>query len=255
MALQEEFTKQGQWLFRYRGTAPLIMLVAGLAVYLHGKMDPSLYSEGAGLQEACFEYICLAVSMAGLAVRIYTVGHTPKNTSGRNVKKQVADILNTTGSYSVVRHPLYVGNFLMWLGPALLTGNIWFIGVFTLFYWLYYERIMFAEEQYLRQKFGEAYLKWSEKVPAFIPNFRRFKKSDNPFSWRKILLKEKNGLAAMFMVFLVFDLSGKLIRNRSDFNWVFIVGAAVSTLLYIILTLIKRRTNWLNLKPAQDRTK
>ena len=255
MALQEEFTSQGQWLFRYRGTAPLIMLIAGLAVYLHGKIDPPLHSEGAGLQEMYVELICLAVSIAGLGVRIYTVGHTPKNTSGRNVKKQVADVLNTTGSYSVVRHPLYVGNFLMWLGPALLTGNMWFIAVFTLLYWLYYERIMFAEEQYLRKKFGESYLTWSEKVPAFMPRFGRFKKSDMPFSWRKIVLKEKNGLAAMFVVFLIFDVAGELIRNRSDFNWVFIVGAAVSTLLYIVLTLIKRRTNWLNLKPAQDRTK
>ena len=29
MALQEEFEKRGNWLFRYRGTLPLIVLIAG----------------------------------------------------------------------------------------------------------------------------------------------------------------------------------------------------------------------------------
>lgn len=255
MALQEEFTSQGVWLFRYRGTAPLLMLIAGLGVYLNGKLNPSHLGAGEGLPEMYFELICLFVSILGLLVRIYTVGHTPKNTSGRNVKKQIADVLNTTGSYSVVRHPLYVGNFLMWLGPALLTGNLWFMALFILLYWLYYERIMFAEEQYLRNKFGETYLTWSEQVPAFIPNLKRFTRSDRPFSWRKILLKEKNGVAAMFLVFMIFDVAGELIRDQSNFNWVFIAGTAVSILFYFVLTLIKRRTNWLSVKPGEDRTK
>jgi hypothetical protein len=164
----------------------------------------------------------------------------------------VADVLNTTGSYSVVRHPLYVGNYLMWLGPAILTGNLWFMAVFTLIYWLYYERIMFAEEQYLREKFGDVYITWSGKVPAFIPDLRSFTVSDRAFSWKKIVLKEKNGLAAMFLVFMVFDMAGELIRNQSGYNWVIIVGAAVTTLFYLILTLIKRRTSWLKAKPVQD---
>ncbi len=99
-----------------------------------------------------------------------TVGFAPKNTSGRNTAAgQMADELNVTGIYSIVRHPLYVGNFFMWLGPVLFLRSVWFTIVFCLVYWLYYERIMFAEEQFLRRKFGDAYDKWSEKVKAFIP--------------------------------------------------------------------------------------
>jgi len=82
----------------------------------------------------------------GLFIRAYAVGHTPANTSGRNTKEQLADELNTTGIYSMVRHPLYLGNFFMWLGAAVLTKNGWFIVAFILLYWIYYERIMFAEE-------------------------------------------------------------------------------------------------------------
>ncbi|WP_317038972.1 hypothetical protein ACF3NR_05840 [Vaginella massiliensis] len=51
--------------------------------------------------------------------------------------------------YSMVRQPLYLSNFLMWIAPAMLTGNFWFIVAFCLFYWVYYERFMYAEEQFL----------------------------------------------------------------------------------------------------------
>jgi protein-S-isoprenylcysteine O-methyltransferase Ste14 len=248
MALQEEFDRQGQWLFRYRGTIPLVILVIGLGIFLNSKLNPASSILGNGFPKKYYEYICLAVSLLGLIVRIYTVGYTPKNTSGRNVKQQVADSLNTTGSYSIVRHPLYVGNFLMWLGPALLTENLWFVGFFCLVYWLYYERIMFAEEQYLRGKFGEPYLKWAERVPAFIPRFRGHVKPDTPLSWKKVLKKEKNGLAATFLVFFLFDAAGELIRGQRDFNLFIAVGAGATTLIYIVLTLMKRRTHWLDVK-------
>ena len=246
MALQEEWTKRGQWLFRYRGTAPLLLLIPGLGIYLYNKINPSFNFPRFDLPEQTYELICLAVSLFGLVIRIYTVGHTPKNTSGRNIKQQRADSLNTTGIYSLVRHPLYLGNFFMWLGAALLTENPWFILVFCLIYWIYYERIMFAEEQFLRKKFGDSYLKWAEKVPAFIPRFRGFAPPDTPLSWRKVLKKEKNGLAATFLVFFIFDTYGALIRNPFEYNRWLAIGTLVTVLLYLILTLLKRRTGWLN---------
>jgi protein-S-isoprenylcysteine O-methyltransferase Ste14 len=242
MALQEEFSRQGQWLFRYRGTVPFIILIAGLGVYLYVKSGAGTSFVGDLISENAYEIIALSVSLLGLVVRVYTVGHTPRNTSGRNVKQQVADTLNTSGSYSLVRHPLYVGNFLMWLGAALLTENLWFVVIFCLIYWLYYERIMFAEEQFLRGKFGDPYLVWAEKVPAFVPRFKGFKPPESPFSWKKVLRKEKNGLAATFLVFFAFDVSGELIRGARDYNKFLAAGAAITVLLYVVLTYLKRRT-------------
>ena len=189
---------------------------------------------------------CLFISLSGLFVRVYTVGHTPVNTSGRNTEKQIADSLNTTGIYSIVRHPLYLGNFLMWLGPAVLTGDFWFIVAFCFFYWIYYERIMFAEEQFLRRTFGETYLKWSANVPAFIPKFKGFVKPNLPFSWKKILKKEKNGLAAIFLIFTFFDVAGEIINGRTDYNYYLIAGCVLTTILYIVLKFLKYKTNVLN---------
>jgi protein-S-isoprenylcysteine O-methyltransferase Ste14 len=246
MALQEELEKQGIWLFRYRGTLPLLILFIGTILYLRMKYYPGTFVLEDTPWERPYEFVCLFVSLVGLGIRVYTVGHTPRNTSGRNVKEQVAETLNTTGIYSVVRHPLYLGNFFMWLGPGLLTGNLWFIVAFVFFYWIYYERIMFAEEQFLRRKFGTVFTDWSEKVPAFIPRFAHFVKSEWPFSWKKILKKEKNGLAAVFVVFTALNIAGEFIQHKTDYNFFFIVACIFSLVLYFILKYLKRRTNVLN---------
>ena len=87
-------------------------------------------------------------------VRSYTIGTTPRGTSGRNTEEQVAEQLNSSGIYSTVRHPLYLGNYLMWIGIVLFTKSISFTIIVSLMYWLYYERIMFAEERFLERKFG-----------------------------------------------------------------------------------------------------
>ncbi|MDR6301505.1 methyltransferase family protein [Mesonia maritima] len=249
MALQEELEQQGIWLFKYRSFLPLVILFIGTTLYLRTEIYPETFFLEETPYEIYYEMACLFLSLLGLFIRVYTVGHTPKNTSGRNTTQgQVADTLNTSGMYSIVRHPLYVGNFLMWVGPAMLTGNLWFIVAFCLFYWIYYERIMYAEEQFLRRKFGNHYAKWAENVPAFVPNFRNFRKSNLPFSWKKVLKKEKNGLFALFLIFFIFDFSGELIENETDYNYFLIAMCLLTGISYIILKIIKKKTTLLNEK-------
>jgi protein-S-isoprenylcysteine O-methyltransferase Ste14 len=247
MALQEEFEKQGNILFIYRSYFPLIILLFGMILFIQKEMNPEMFILSNTPYELLYEIGALIIGLLGLAVRIYTVGHTPKNTSGRNTKEgQVADTLNTTGIYSVVRHPLYLGNFLMWLSPAMLTGNFWFIIVFCLIYWVYYERIMFAEEQFLRGKFGEDYLKWSENVSAFIPRLKNFQKANMPFSWKKVVKKEKNGLFALFLIFTVFDIIGERIHNTDNYNYFLIAMCILTGIGYVILKYLKMKTQLLD---------
>jgi protein-S-isoprenylcysteine O-methyltransferase Ste14 len=244
MALQEELENQGNWLFKYRSFLPLIVLFVGLWIHYITESNPSQFILKKYLKEGNLEIFAALVGFIGLLIRVFTVGYTPKNTSGRNTKVgQVADTLNTSGIYATVRHPLYLGNFLMWLGPAILTGHLWFILTFVMFFWIYYERIMFAEEQFLRKKFDIQYLNWSQQTPAFTPLLTNYKRPKDNFNWKKVLKKEKNGLLALFIIFCVFDLVGEYVKNTTNYNWTLIVACIIIGAGYLILKFIKNKTD------------
>lgn len=247
MALNEELKRQGDFLFRYRSYFPLILLLFGLAMIAYMAWTGS-GTDKPRIQELMKD-AAIFVGMAGLLVRVVTVGYTPKNTSGRNTAGgQVADTLNTKGIYSIVRNPLYLGNYLMWLGVAMLTQNIWFILVFSLVFWIYYERIVYAEEAFLREKFGKVYLDWASKTPPFLPRSLKLEKAEFPFSWKKVLKKEKNGLFALFLVFYLLELVRVYIGEGSwiiSETWL-LYGMILSGLIYLVLKIIKRTTRLLN---------
>jgi protein-S-isoprenylcysteine O-methyltransferase Ste14 len=80
--------------------------------------------------------------------------------------------LATTGVYSHIRHPQYVGFVLVMFGfllqwPTLLTLAMFPVLVFM------YARLARAEEHEALAKFGPAYERYMREVPAFIPRFRR----------------------------------------------------------------------------------
>lgn len=244
MSLQEELERRGNWLFKHRGTLPIIILLFGLIVNIYQKKP-----ERTTIQyddSLIFELICLGICLFGLLIRIYTVGYTPVGTSGRNTDKQIADSLNTTGIYSIVRNPLYLGNYFLWLGIAMLTFNFWFVLSFSLIYFIYYLHIIFSEEQFLKNKFGNIYTEWAKKTPLIIPKLKLLKKTNLTFSWKKVLKKEKNAFAAIFLIFCLFDITEKIAYNKTNFNTIWIYMAVFSSIIYLILRTIKRKTKLLD---------
>ena len=243
MALVHEFENSGNWLFKRRSWLPVFIVVIGIVVMYLGNRQAILFD----LRD---EMIFLGVSMLGQIIRIITVGFTPKNTSGRNtVNGQVADELNVTGVYSILRHPLYLGNFFMWLGPVLFLRSFWFTVVFVLFYWLYYERIMFAEEQYLRKKFGDIYDRWSEKVSAFIPVRFNFIRPALPFSFRNVLKREYNSFINIFAIFIILDLFRNYFLSERIYVtdlWICLFGSAFG--IWAIIRTIHKKTSWLEVE-------
>ncbi len=242
MALREEFRKSGEWLFRWRSYLPLLLIVLFLLA-LGGLRHPYGSRAPGGL----WEIFCLAVSFAGLGVRFLTGGYVPVGTSGRNTKGQVADVLNTTGAYSLVRHPLYLGNFLIWLGISLFLGLWWFSLIIILILWLYYERIMFAEEEFLQEKFGDVFTEWADKTPAFFPKFRHWVKPDLPFSLKTAIRKEYSAFFAMMVVFTLLKIAGEFLsRGRLGIDWQWAVMFGGSLIIYLGVRYLKKRTGWLH---------
>jgi len=248
MVLEQELEHQGNWLFRYRGRLPIFILFVGTLVYANTELNPDTFFLEETPYEIYYEMGCLIIGLIGLFIRIYTVGYTPVNTSGRNSKKQVADTLNTEGIYSIVRNPLYLGNFFMWLSVCLLTGNLWFIIIFCLVYWIYYERIIFAEEQFLHRKFGDGYTQWANVTPAFFPNFKLFRKPNLSFSWKKTLREEKNSILALFLIFSFYDVLGEWLERKNQYDIFLLVACAISIIFYGILQYLKKKTQILNVQ-------
>lgn len=237
MALVHEFESAGNWLFRRRSWLPVFLVVAGVYVLYINNRQAIIFNP-------VTELIFLAVSLAGEAIRVFTVGFAARNTSGRNTSAgQVADELNVSGIYSMVRHPLYIGNFLMWLGPVLFVRTPVFILIFILAYWLYYERIMFAEEQFLRNKFGKLYDSYSENVKAVIPRFRGLTRPALPFSVKSVLGREYNSFVNIFIIFLLLDvLRNYFLTDRWYVTpmWMYICIPAGIT--WIVLRVLHKRT-------------
>ena len=244
MALEKEFENTGNWLFRWRSYLPLLII----GIFLFALREYKYPGDSERLDHI-WEIVCIIISFFGLGIRIFTIGYIPKGTSGRNTKQQIAETLNTTGIYSIVRNPLYLGNFFIGLGIALFTLLWWLILIYILVFWLYYERIIFAEEAYLRDKFGNKFLLWANKTPVFIPNFVQYRKANLPFSIKNVLKREYNGLFAIIVVFFILETVGEIfVKGKLEFDlgwiWLLIVGF----IIWLNLRLLKKYTTLLDVE-------
>ena len=202
MALRHSFEKSGSFLFKRRGQFPLILFaIAVPAIFL-------TKNEGFYTSKTAYWVLLLAsvfLTFIGQIIRSIAIAKSAKQTSGRNTWGHEAKALNSTGIYSIVRHPLYLGNFFIWIGIVCFVGNPWFVVIVGLLFWLYYERIMFSEEVFLEKEFGETYVKWSLKTPAFIPSWKHYQKSKVSFSFKTLLRREYPGISAAIIGFLFVD--------------------------------------------------
>lgn len=229
MELKKKLEKQGQWLFRFRGQIPVVIFMLCI---------PAVYLSSQRITQPRAELIITAgslfISMIGMMIRFIAVGSSGEGTSGRNTKEQVAEKLTTSGIYSVVRHPLYLGNYLMWLGVLCFTYNLPLILIISLVYWYYYEKIMYAEEAFLEKRFASSFLIWAEKTPAVFPSFKNFCRAEKAMSIKKILRQEYSGFLAIVFCYSFIDNFRFFIRVGSlqidRFSIVFLIFALLLTL-------------------------
>ena len=244
MAFKNEIGEQGRALFKWRGYLPFVIAPILLGAYFSSEIESML---SGAMRNGLFQAIALTTSLIGLCMRAIVVAHVPKGTSGRTTKGQIADSLNTTGMYSVVRHPLYLANFLIFLGIVLFVGHFWSLLVSLLLFLVYYERIIAAEEEFLIYQFGGDFLKWAQDTPAFIPRFRSYKKAALPFSFKSMLRREYTTVLAVVLCFFIL----KVIENYTtrqtlgvDAFWAGLMGFAVAQ--YFLLRSLKKMTTVLD---------
>ncbi len=188
---QHELARSGKKLFFVRGLyIYTIIAIGALLVWKTGITGPFETESG----NCAWFWLSLGVAGAGALVRVITSGFAALGTSGRAKVAAEASELNTTGPYSLVRNPLYVGRILNFTGLAMLTGSWVYGAIIFLLAVLIYERISIYEEEFLREKFGPAHAEWAKDVPALLPRLHGWVKPKYPFWWKRMIWREQNKL-------------------------------------------------------------
>jgi protein-S-isoprenylcysteine O-methyltransferase Ste14 len=108
-----------------------------------------------------------AITAAGLLFAVWARRHIGANWSGI-VTIKVGHELVTTGPYALVRHPIYTGVLLAFVGSTLARAEWRGILAIALATWALWRKLR-IEERWLRGHFGEAYQEYSRRVAALVP--------------------------------------------------------------------------------------
>jgi protein-S-isoprenylcysteine O-methyltransferase Ste14 len=186
---QQELTRSGEALFKIRGKYLKLLVIISVAIaYFNGALGPF----ASDFANQMWFLASLAVAWSGAIVRFFTSGYAALGTSGVNKVAAIASELNTTGPYSLVRNPLYLGRILNFTGIAMLSGSLVFSVLIFFVSVLVYERISIYEEEFLYKEFGkEAHAEWAKDVPFLMPRFHGWKKPKYPFWVRRCIKREE----------------------------------------------------------------
>ena len=138
-------------------------------VVLRHLIAPSI---GRGTREAeTFARIVIAAGalLVFLAAAIRTWGAAYLKTDVVHDTAQHSEALVADGPFRYTRNPLYLGNLPMAAGISVLASVSGFIFL-LLANWIFVYRLIFREEEALRQMQGESYRAYCEAVPRFWPS-------------------------------------------------------------------------------------
>jgi protein-S-isoprenylcysteine O-methyltransferase Ste14 len=178
-------TRLGRFVFRYRDyLAPLglvLILVCTRPQPLFNSPQLDLWLDALGL----------AVATCGQALRILVIGYAYIQRGG--VQKQLAaNRLVCEGIYAHSRNPMYVGNFLLLTGLAIIYHSpiVYFVALPV--YLLGILAIVRSEEEFLKGKFGSEYEDYCRRVNRFLPQLHgmRTTLATLHFDWRRVVRKE-----------------------------------------------------------------
>ncbi len=224
--------KLGNFLFRHRSFTPLPLILLVFIIFKPVDLgEKNIFINLAGI----------LISMMGEMIRILAVGYSYEGTSGRESYLR-ADSLNVTGIYSVVRNPLYIGNFFMFTGIVAVFCNGYALLVFAFFLILQYYFVIVAEENYLKGEYGSEYKQYCREVRRIIPAFRGYISNRNPFNFKKVVFKENDSVFNMLVMFLLVLLYKEWVfAGRIGEPVVYIVPGVVLVIGYVFIKVLKKR--------------
>ena len=117
----------------------------------------------------------------------------------RNVQRLV-----TYGIFAWARNPLYIGNFLIWLGFVTISGVLWFLPIAVLLFAVEYELIVRYEEGVLESIFGREYLDYKTETPRWIPRPPKGTQPVGEYHWAEAFRSEISTFLQYAVLMLAF---------------------------------------------------
>jgi len=183
----------GAWLFRYRGFLPVPFLLIPLLVRGQQTLRGWLVA-------VAFIVVGELIRMAGVAA-----AGTVTRRRSRDVQRLV-----TYGIFAWMRNPLYVGNFLIWIGFVIGSGVLWFLPVAIILFAVEYALIVRYEEGVLESIFGEEYLEYRARTSRWVPRPPSLP-TRGPHDWGEALRSEVSTFAQYAALGVAFWVKHKLV--------------------------------------------
>ncbi|MDQ6611488.1 MAG: isoprenylcysteine carboxylmethyltransferase family protein [Gemmatimonadota bacterium] len=173
-AEQSPAARLGETLFRHRGWLPVPLLL--LPLILRGTQTRESWTVG--------------LLLVALGELVRTAGVAAAGTVTRRRSRHVQRLV-TYGAFGWCRNPLYVGNFLAWIGFTVVSGVFWFIPVSIVLFAIEYTLIVRYEEGVLESIFGREYLDYKQVAPRWIGRPPRGDNSGQ-HDWMEAVWSEKS---------------------------------------------------------------
>ena len=149
---------------RWGDTGQLILLVLFLGIWI---TDSFIFHYSTFLVEVVPNYIRVPVAGLVLIGGWYMARGGMKAVFGTTREKP--DVIST-GVFGIVRHPIYTGAILFYLGATVITMSI-ASAAFVLIIIGFYIAIGKYEERILEEEFGNDYLEYKKKTGMLFPKF------------------------------------------------------------------------------------
>lgn len=156
--------------------------------------------------------------------------------------------LVTTGPYSLVRNPMYLGTFLIGVGFLLIVWPIYLLPVFIYVFFARFNIQIQREENHLRKFFGESYESYLRDVPRVLPNINHLKRMSfkTNFPLKEIWeTKERNGVLVWPLLVFALEVYHQYLVF-GVIHWiriVWVIAVSFVTFLALLWVLYKNEQN------------
>lgn len=193
-AEQSTSARAGAVLFRNRSWLPVPFLLVTLLAPSHANR----YNWIVGF--------VLIVVGEGIRLAGVAVAGTVTRRRSRDVQRLV-----NYGAFAWVRNPLYVGNFLIWMGFVVISGVLWFLPLAIVIFAIEYSLIVAYEEGVLESIFGADYLAYKETTPRWFPRPPRHREEEGgPHNWKEAWRSEISTFMQYGALIVVFAVKQKI---------------------------------------------